>query len=55
MQDFIETRAILDMLTFPCSMSALFSLVFFFNANTCSNYPVFRINSGRKTRNVTSR
>ena len=30
MQDFIETRAILDMLTFPCSMSALFNLLIFF-------------------------
>lgn len=44
------------MLTFPCRMSVHFSLlVFFFNANTCSNYPFFRINFGRKIRNVTSR
>lgn len=53
----LRLEEFLDMLTFSCSMSVLFSLfIFFFNANTCSNYPFFRINFGRKTRNgVTSR
>lgn len=49
----LRLEELLDMLTVLCSMSVLFRLlIFLFNANTCSNYLFFRINFGRKTRNV---